>query len=53
MQLIFLQMFYRFFMAIIVLSFLSLKSNDKLRNLQISNSNKQEKFEFSYPANDS
>ena len=41
------------FMAIIVLSFLGLKSNNKMRNLQISNDNKQEKFEFSYPANDS
>ena len=41
------------FMAIIVLSFLGLKSNNKMRNLQISNNNKQEKFEFSYPANDS
>ena len=50
---IFLQMFYEFFMIIILLSFLGLKSNNKTRNLQISNNNKQEKFEFSYPANDS
>ena len=41
------------FMTLIVLSFLGLKSNNKMRNLQISNNNKQEKFEFSYPANDS
>ena len=53
MQRFFLQMFYEFFMIIILLSFLGLKSNNKTRNLQISNNNKQEKFEFSYPANDS
>ena len=52
MQQIFFKCFIDF-MAIIVLSFLGLKSNNKMRNLQISNNNKQEKFEFSYPANDS
>ena len=53
MQLIFFTNVLLIFMAIIVLSFLGLKSNNKMRNLQISNNNKQEKFEFSYPANDS